>query len=79
MRRLRRRYGRAGRPKPAKVVLYDEGPFGWAAEMFDDAGHLRSGVNDKTRAYVEQKIAEWWPELPVELGDRPKHPYWRIK
>ena len=65
------------RAKPAKVVLYDEGPYGWAAEMFDEAGHLRSNVYG-TREHVDRKVAEWWPDLPTEHGTKPSYPYWRL-
>jgi len=39
----------------------------WVAKAYDSNGHLRSRIDDPNRAYVEKKIAEWWPGIPVEV------------
>ncbi|MFI5300578.1 MAG: hypothetical protein ACHREM_21035 [Polyangiales bacterium] len=52
--------------------------------MYDDAGNLRSGVKGYAtshahhefphghteREYVEARVKEWWPGLPVEYRQR---------
>ena len=38
---------------------------GWHAKAYDARGDLRSAVNAPDRAYVDRKIAEFWPEVPV--------------
>lgn len=40
----------------------------WVAKVYDSEGNLRSGVNSPDKEYVEKKIAEWFPGVPVEYG-----------
>jgi lysophospholipase L1-like esterase len=68
--------GPGSRPKPARVVIYPgDARRPWRARMFDSAGNLRSEVTDHLRTgeasrhYVEDKIKDFWPELPVETSD----------
>ena len=76
--------GRA-RPKPAKVIIYGgDSRHPWEAKVYDDAGNLRSGVKGYAtshahhefphghteREYVEARVKEWWPGLPVEYRQR---------
>jgi hypothetical protein len=36
---------------------------------YDTNGDLRSRVNGDQK-YVEEKIKEWWPDVPVEYKER---------
>ena len=55
------------RPKLARVVVYDGGPNNWTAKVYDEEGYLRSGITaPSSQEWVERKIAEWYPGLPVE-------------
>jgi len=80
-RALRRRYGHVYKRVPlVRVVMYPQDAGGvWAAEVFDADGNLRTGVNNKDRAFVERKVREFWPDLPIEQGTTPRYPHWRIK
>lgn len=72
------------RARLAKVVVYpgiDRHP--WAAEAYDSDGHLRSRVTASPavyptakaqREYVDSKIGEWWPDLPIEIAEPGKRP-----
>jgi len=57
-----------------RIVLHEGGPgkrrgfrTPWVALVYDEQGHLRSRVSDMDRGYVERKLREFWPDVPVEL------------
>lgn len=48
------------------VIIEGAQPNAWTAKVYDSSG-LRSGITTgSTREYVERKIAEWFPGVPVE-------------
>lgn len=53
--------------RPIARVVVTRGRHGYTVKAYDGRGDLRSGIQaPATRAYVEQKIDEWWPGVPVE-------------
>lgn len=38
----------------------------WGTELVDVQGYLQSKITDNDIVYIERKIAEWWPDLPVK-------------
>jgi hypothetical protein len=59
-----------------RIVVTKGGPakrkgyrFPWVAVAYDTNGDLRSRVNGDQK-YVEEKIKEWWPDVPVEYKER---------
>jgi len=71
---LRRRYGHGYVRVPITRIVIRKRP--WRADAFDANGHLRSRVtgyadvhtptSESQRQYVEAKVAEFWPGVPVE-------------
>ena len=60
-----------------RIVIHEGGPgkrrgtlIPWVAIAYDERGDIRSRVTDPRRAYVEAKVAEWWPGVPVEYVSR---------
>ena len=54
-----------------RVVATEGAPGSWTFKAYDDQGHLRSGMTaESDRAYVDRKIAEWYPGVPVEYVRR---------
>ena len=38
----------------------------WVAVAYDSNGNMRSSVNSPDLEYVKKKIAEFWPDVPIE-------------
>lgn len=56
-----------------RIVLHEGGPgrrrgthIPWSAKVYDENGHLRSGFAG-TREYVEKKLVEYFPDVPIEI------------
>jgi hypothetical protein len=52
---------------PITRITLHQDRTGWHAMVYDANGHKRSKVDAPTRTYVEDKIAEFWPDVPVEV------------
>lgn len=46
----------------------------WEAKVYDAKGNLRSRVSDVDRGYVERKLEEFYPGVPVEWPTTPTLP-----
>jgi hypothetical protein len=59
----------------ARVVITEGGPrIHWNAKVYDHSGNVRSGVNDRSREYVERWIKMYFPGVPVEYKPTPPAP-----
>jgi hypothetical protein len=65
--------GRVPKHWAVRVVISKVGSRTCTAKVYDNNGHLMSGFQSPTDCeYVERKIAEWFPGVPIEREERSK-------